>query len=639
MRNIYIKLAAIPTLLLLFSVRSEAQLAVDSTVTAIELANEIVGPGVTVSNVTLQSPSTGAGIFSNGNATSIGISNGILLTTGDAFDAIGPNLVGNTSKDKPDFADDPNIASITSYSIKDQCIFEFDFVAQSNQILVQYVFASEEYNEWVCTKYNDIFGFFVSGPNPSGGSYSGQNVALVPSSNLPVSINTINNGTAGSNGTASTCESLAYSNYYLYNANGTTIGYDGYTVILTSMVSIIPGQTYHFKFAIADISDGLWDSGIFIKADSFSIFDCEAGHIEFEATPNLMCADDNVADIIEMITTSIAPADTYNFILTNSSGQILEINSTGVFNLAPFGVGMFYVYGISYDGIVNNLVVGSNISAISVTGANGCFELTAPLNFSRVNCNPVLDCPDNVTFSCAGNIPAPNISSVAVISQLCPGGSLTWINDVPTGTACSGSMLRTYQFTDGCGHNAICQQTFSYNDNIDPVLVGLPNNATVLCGQLPTAASFNVTATDACDDDVTITSSFTDVGSGCNIARTITWTATDDCGNDVSASRTFTTSDTVDPVLNNLPNNGDVLCGGLPSTTEYNVTATDNCDQNVTITVDAVDVGAGCNVQRTITWTATDDCGNDVSASRTFTTQDNIAPTLIGVPANASQQC
>ncbi len=797
MRIFYNKFAAIPIILMvLLSVQSTAQLALDTTVTALELANEIVGPGVTVSNVTLNSPSMGAGIFSNGNTTSIGMSNGILLTTGDAYDAIGPNVAGNTSKDKPDFTDDTDIDALTTYSIKDQCILEFDFVAQSNQILVQYVFASEEYNEWVCTQYNDLFGFFVSGPNPGGGNYSGTNVALVPGTALPVSINTINNGTAGSNGNSSICESLSYSNYYVYNQNGATIGYDGYTVLLTGMIAIVPGQTYHFKFAIADISDGLWDSGIFIRADSFSIFNCQAGNISFAATPVVMCSEDNVADIIDANTSSIAPSDTYNFILTNSSGQILAVNQTGVFDLALFGVGTFSVYGISYDGIVNNLTVGSNISAISVTGNTGCFELTAPLSASRVNCTPVLDCPDNVTVSCLGSVPSPNISSVAVVYQLCPGGTVSWLNDAPTGSACSGTIIRTYQFTDGCGHSALCQQTITYNDNttpviaglptsaniscnatmpigsnyavtatdfcdasvaitstftdnnvgcnvartitwtatddcgnvatasrtftsqdniapqligvptnatmqcgeavpaavvsaidncdtepnvslsattvdnacgysfirtwtatdacgnsvsasqtttffdnIDPVLAGLPTNATVLCGQLPTAASFNVTATDACDDEVTITSSFSDAGSGCNIVRTITWTATDDCGNDVSASRTFTTSDDIDPVFTNLPNNGDVLCGGLPSSTQYNVTASDNCDQDVAITVDAVDVGAGCNVQRTITWTATDDCGNSVSASRTFTTQDNIAPQLIGVPTNATMQC
>jgi hypothetical protein len=154
------------------------------------------------------------------------------------------------------FAADPDIDSLTNYSIKDQCILEFDFVAQSNYINVQYVFASEEYNEWVCTQYNDMFGFFVTGQNPNGGNYNGLNVALVPGTTLPVSINTINNGTAGSNGNPATCQSLAYSNLYQYNTPGATIGYDGFTVILTAELNIVPGQTYHFKFAIADLSDG-----------------------------------------------------------------------------------------------------------------------------------------------------------------------------------------------------------------------------------------------------------------------------------------------------------------------------------------------------------------------------------------------
>jgi hypothetical protein len=81
------------------------------------------------------------------------------------------------------------------------------------------------------------------------------------------------------------------------------------------------------------------------------------------------------------------------------------------------------------------------------------------------------------------------------------------------------------------------------------------------------------------------------------------------------------------------------MCGGLPSSTEYFVSASDNCDSNVEITVTASVEGLGCNVVRTITWTATDDCGNSTSATRTFTTQDNTAPTMVGVPADAVMQC
>jgi hypothetical protein len=71
---------AFTTLLLLTSSFGYSQLTVNNGATATALANEIVGAGVTISNVSLQSATGGTGIFSNGAATNIGISNGILLT-------------------------------------------------------------------------------------------------------------------------------------------------------------------------------------------------------------------------------------------------------------------------------------------------------------------------------------------------------------------------------------------------------------------------------------------------------------------------------------------------------------------------------------------------------------------------------
>ena len=149
--------------------RGSAQLVVNNSATATQLANKIVGSGVTISNVSLNNGSSvsgGTGIFSNGNTTNIGLTDGVLLTTGKATDAIGANGAdtGNDntdlSEDQKDFTDDPNLAAIATASIRDQSILKFDFVAQSDFITVQYVFASDEYNEWVCSQYNDLFAFF-----------------------------------------------------------------------------------------------------------------------------------------------------------------------------------------------------------------------------------------------------------------------------------------------------------------------------------------------------------------------------------------------------------------------------------------------------------------------------------------------
>jgi len=216
---------------------------VNSSASATDLANAIVGTGVTVSNVSLHAGSGASGIFSNGLTTNIGLSEGILniglsegilLTSGRAIDAIGPNDEGNLSYGQPNaYNGDAQLSTLVSGSIQDVCVLEFDFVATSNTIAVQYVFGSEEYNEFVCSAFNDVFGFFVSGQNPVGGNYNNLNVALVPSTNFPVSVNTINNGSHGSNGHPNNCVSLTNSAYYVSNAGGLTIQYDGFTVVMT----------------------------------------------------------------------------------------------------------------------------------------------------------------------------------------------------------------------------------------------------------------------------------------------------------------------------------------------------------------------------------------------------------------------
>ena len=130
-----------------------------------------------------------------------------------------------------------------------------------------YVFGSEEYNEYVGSAFNDIFGFFVNGPKPDGGSYVFENIALVPGTEVPIAINNVNLGWAmagspppgpGVNG-----------EYFVDNTSGLTIQYDGFTTVLEAKVAVIPGETYHFKLAIADAGDGIYDSGVLLESGSF----------------------------------------------------------------------------------------------------------------------------------------------------------------------------------------------------------------------------------------------------------------------------------------------------------------------------------------------------------------------------------
>jgi len=391
-------------LFLLVATESKSQLIVDSSTTAEQMVANILGPGVTVSNIELNCDPEGSGSFSNGSTTNIGIDEGVLLTTGIIENALGPNLIENTSENL-DAPGDADLDSIVSPVLtNDACVLEFDFIAVDNQITVQYVFASEEYNEYVCSSFNDVFAFFVSGTNPTGGAYLNENVALVPGEELPVAINNVNIGMSGVFGTDENCGSLDNTAFYIDNPpvdSMATIAYDGFTVSLFATVNIIPGETYHFKFAIADASDGIFDSGVFLKAESFSIFTCDAGTISLEGE-NEVCTNDDVEDIVVVNTTSILPDDTYVYLLTDDSGEILVSQSSNSISVEPYPDGIYFIYGVSYDeGFPTGLSVGDNVSDIE--NSNGCIEVSNPLTIILTDCTPDFDCPQfmaNIGDSC-----------------------------------------------------------------------------------------------------------------------------------------------------------------------------------------------------------------------------------------------
>ncbi|MFN2424614.1 MAG: choice-of-anchor L domain-containing protein, partial [Cryomorphaceae bacterium] len=317
---------------------ANAQINITNGQTAAELAQEIVGDGVTITNAQITCADNGFGIFSNGNVTNIGLDGGIVLTTGLTSDIPGENNSDATSRERGT-AGDADLAAIVGETTLDACVLTFDFVPTDEFITVDYVFGSEEYVEWVCSQYNDVFAFLVNGPNPAGGNYVNQNVAIVPTSTLAVAINSVNNGTPGlGQGTdpfpVSNCESLSLTDYYVNNpvGAGTTIEYDGFTVVLSSQLEVIPNQSYTFKFAIADVSDRLWDSGVFIKASSFSSFDCSAGNI----TPGSdeVCLNDADNASVTVTSSGVIAGDTYEYLLTNTSGDILAIQAGNTFNFS-----------------------------------------------------------------------------------------------------------------------------------------------------------------------------------------------------------------------------------------------------------------------------------------------------------------
>lgn len=247
-------------LISLYPFFAEAQFNVSANNNAMSLANNIVGSGASVTSATLNCPNGAIGTFSGGTSANIGLTAGVVLTTGTAvgiktdadngwFDAnlISVDNFGAGLSSLQTIAGDPTF---------DACYLDVVLNPICNQIKVKYVFASEEYLDYVNAGVNDAFAFFVSGPNPTGGNYTNKNIALVPGTATPVTINTINN--------------MTNSTYYIDNSNNTSMGYDGMTKPLTASLNVVPCSTYTFRFAIADGGDGIYDSGVFLELDGVS---------------------------------------------------------------------------------------------------------------------------------------------------------------------------------------------------------------------------------------------------------------------------------------------------------------------------------------------------------------------------------
>lgn len=260
--------------LLLFSGRElRAQINVTNTNNANTLAQKLVGEGVAISNATIQCEQNQSGLFV-AVASNLPEDSGIVLTTGlagSAFPSWGVNgPAANLANFNQGNLGDAVLTALAGTSTFDRCILEFDFKANGDSIFFKYVFGSEEYPQFNCTAYNDVFGFFISGP----GYPTPVNLALVPGTNIPVAINSINNGTIPPGGALSNCTTMGpgspFTSLYVDNSAGTTVIYNGFTQLLTAKAAITPCSTYHLKLAIADGYDHILDSGVFLKAGSLT---------------------------------------------------------------------------------------------------------------------------------------------------------------------------------------------------------------------------------------------------------------------------------------------------------------------------------------------------------------------------------
>lgn len=231
------------------------------------IENVFLANGVEVLQVNFEGSTAAIGYF-NAAQTNIGIPSGIVMSTGLANTAASPNTSGSTSGQTSGGLQDPDLHSlVTPLTIQDLAAFEITFVPYADTLEFRYVFTSEEYEEYVCTQFNDVFGFFIRG-NGFNGPFTGgaENIALVPGTSSYVAINTVHNSNPNQNPIVCPPQNPQFFNLTAANGQPT---FDGFTDVFLAQAIVVPCDTYTIRMAIADVSDNVFDSGVFLEAKSF----------------------------------------------------------------------------------------------------------------------------------------------------------------------------------------------------------------------------------------------------------------------------------------------------------------------------------------------------------------------------------
>lgn len=529
---------------------SWSQLVVDNTTNtpAWLVQNVLAGAGVTVSNITLNgvaatTVSNTVGSF-DGTASNIGLSDGIIMGSGNVQVAVGPNNSGSATLGgggTPGI--DPDLQAITPNQIYDEAILEFDFIPVGDSIKFRYVFSSEEYDEYVCGSVNDAFGFFLSGPGIAGPYTNGaENIAIIPGTTTAVSINTVNLGVSGANGNAANCAAIdpAWASYNVfYNGTNTqqSVQYDGWTVVLEAKGAVQCGQLYHIKLAIGDAGDGIFDSGVFLEGGSFSSVgvDVSVSTVTGDTTIVEGCTSDAIfyftrPDTTTQLTIGIDVSGDaingtdYTFIPDSISFSIGE--DTVILQVSPFA---------------DALTEGVDTLIITVYALTACGD-TIPEIATLLIFDPT------PVFADAGPDQNP----------ICPGNTVT-LNGSGTG----GYQPYDYAWSTGNSSPSITVSPFITTEYYLTVsdLCGMFGVDTVVVN-VPVFTPFDISASDTntlCPGDNAVL--IAEVSGGGFSPYTYLWTNGD----------TDTTT-IVSPMV----------------TTTYNFTVTDNCglDSTITVTVD-----------------------------------------------------
>jgi hypothetical protein len=466
----------------------------DPTLTAQQLANQLVGGGVQISNVKYTGAAVAAGTF-HSTSNIIGFTDGIILSTGSIRSVAGSNCTSGIAGFNFT-AGDPDLTAIlgAGHTTNDAAVLEFDFIPKTSTLTFSYVFASDEYNEFVGS-FNDVFAFFVNQIN----------IALLPGITppTPVSINNVN---------MTTNPQFFRNNDTLFPNALIDTEMDGLTTVLTATAQVNANQTNHMKLAIADADDNDVDSNVFIEAGSLSssTLTFKPTSVDFGNQP--------------VNTTSAAQP------ITVMNVGTAVVNITSVVASAGFGETDNCVGALPASG---TCTIQATFTPTTATAFNGTIVLT----------DDAADSPQSVALSGTGTSSGPTLVSIKVT----PATATIGVNATQQFTA-------TGTFSDNSTKDVTAQSTWTSSAPATATVGGSTGLATGVAAGGPvtiTATDGTITGTAQLTvssgptlKSIAVTPSTANIGVNGMQPFTATGTFSDNSTKDVTTQSTWTSSNT-----------------------------------------------------------------------------------------------
>jgi len=308
---------------------SAQNIAIDDTFPVQQLVENVLinSSCANVTNFAVSGGDFGTGEQSFGYFTSgtsgFPFANGIILSTGKATSASGPNDFILSEGDANWIGDSDLEQALGVSNSINATVLEFDFIPLTNKISFDYIFSSEQYllnpSSNQCN-YTDGFAFLLKEVSGAG-QY--QNLAIIPETNIPVKVNTVR-------GTGTICPSANESYFDAFNGTNHPTNFNGQTIVMQAEATVVSGTTYHIKLVISDQGNNLYDSAIFLGGGSFqSVIDL--GQNRLIATNNPVCANQTVD-----IDATQPGSNTYQWfkngnLIIGETNPIYTVTSSGIY--------------------------------------------------------------------------------------------------------------------------------------------------------------------------------------------------------------------------------------------------------------------------------------------------------------------